>query len=343
MTITLKTMLLPTGEFALLVHDTRSEPPSQEYLDTLAGFRAQIGAVGGFISPDEILVEDALFDEKARRVESEEESAAEPTELDAAWQDIGYTEPETDLQPFIEQINRDVAALSANELYFPRAKFGDQTFSVKFTADALPFEFGGPVPADSTTFSPAGLVVDGAKTKAELEPELEDALSGNLERGGPRPGKIDSGVVNPGDPVADQLVEIVKVNGRPSGSQYEGQIGTVVRRQRMFADGVLGWVVQIEGDEAAVWASQVKSVEFKVEYDDLAELDEVAPDYAADSRLVDLVVKVSQAAVESYTRPEIRGSSFFQNGDRLINDPWRRYVQGLLTNGGVNTHLDEED
>jgi hypothetical protein len=72
-------------------------------------------------------------------------------------------------------------------------------------------------------------------------------------------------------------------------------------------------------------------------YDDLAALREVSPDYAADSRLVDLVVRVAQAAVANYTESSSRTSrQFFGNGDRVLNDAWRDYVRELLVSEADN-------
>lgn len=363
MTIRLKTMLLPTGQYALVGEYDGTVPLDEQYMATIAAFRERIGAVAGLIASEPIEVEDALVDENAVFTLPEEDVEETDEVLD-----------ETDLKPFMDVIDRDVKELadlaglpSPLQYYFPnvRVHVGDQEIqnvvkgklgelskpmSLKFTAEPVPFEFGGPVPDDATEFSPAGLVKNGTATKAQLEPELEDALSGNLSRGGPKPGKTDSGAVEAG-PEPGDVVRVVKINGQDLGeSPHEGQIGTVTRRQACWFDNKMGWRISLHGpDGGDVVASEVEPVEVTggidedgtADFNDLDLLQDFAPDYAADTRLVDLVVKVSQAVVENYTSPIHKGMQFFRNGNRIVNDPWRRYITELLNNGGVNTEMED--
>lgn len=60
----LKTMLLPTGEFALIVSNC-----PRNASDALVDFRKLIGATGVYMTSEDVEVEDALFDENARRAD----------------------------------------------------------------------------------------------------------------------------------------------------------------------------------------------------------------------------------------------------------------------------------
>lgn len=167
----LQTMLLPTGEFVLIASNCPRTPTDEALIE----FRKAIGAVGVFMTDEDVEVENAFIDETARR-------------------------------------HDDKVTTST---YFPRARLGDQTVSLQFTAESSDLQdlmYGARISTggdeDRTiatsghftdeswsteglsdedlkitqnlmtgaTYSPAGLVVDGEKTQAKLEPELEEAL-----------------------------------------------------------------------------------------------------------------------------------------------------------------------
>ncbi len=206
MTKKLKTMLLPTGEFALIATGFH-----KSHQDALEEFRQQIGATGALqaIEDDEIHVEDALADGAARRADSEpQDDEEEPEQL-----------PETD----------------ETHIFFPAGKFVNigqlnpkdgQSFSVEFTAQQSPefarVLFGSTVTEGDeqldagATFSPAGLAVDGEKTTAGLEPDPSPQPS-LWEAGSP---KLAAGT----------LVRVVEVAGgnREPYLEYIGLEGPVV-------------------------------------------------------------------------------------------------------------------
>ncbi len=65
MTLKIKTMLLPTGKFALLFERDDLRPMDPDQLEALGTFRREIGAVAAFCTNEEIVAEDAMIDERA--------------------------------------------------------------------------------------------------------------------------------------------------------------------------------------------------------------------------------------------------------------------------------------
>lgn len=79
----MKTMLLPTGEFALIVDSANmSREEAEKHLPALWGFRKDIGAAGLFFSSEEVTVEDAFYDENATGVYPEPDEPEDDDELD---------------------------------------------------------------------------------------------------------------------------------------------------------------------------------------------------------------------------------------------------------------------
>jgi hypothetical protein len=90
----LKTMLLPTGEFIIVIGDAAGTDP-QVYRDNLEDFRERTGAVAVFVTDQSVEVEDALYDGGARRRD----------ELPGVWQDLGYLTEDTLTQRAIDEAN----------------------------------------------------------------------------------------------------------------------------------------------------------------------------------------------------------------------------------------------
>lgn len=77
----LQTMLLPTGEFVLIL----SEAP-EAYADWAEDFKNRTGAAAMLVTTEDVEVVDTLFDENARRHEAEiEDVTSGPLTFDESW------------------------------------------------------------------------------------------------------------------------------------------------------------------------------------------------------------------------------------------------------------------
>ncbi len=80
MTLKIKTMLLPTGKFALVFEREDPSRLSKNQVDALSDFRRNVGAVAGLLVTEKVAVEDAMVDPSA--VEHTEHVEAEAPPLD---------------------------------------------------------------------------------------------------------------------------------------------------------------------------------------------------------------------------------------------------------------------
>jgi hypothetical protein len=135
----LKTMLLPTGEFVLVVSEKPNATP--EELEAWQNIRDSVGAACVIWSAEEIEVEDALYDGGARRRD----------ELPGVWQDLGYLTEDD------EEITEEQADEAGDWVadWVNSDRDGDAQLLKAYNSGA--------------EFSPAGLVKDGPKSTVTEE------------------------------------------------------------------------------------------------------------------------------------------------------------------------------
>lgn len=150
----LQTMLLPTGEFVLVLSEVTPNSPTGEFLNNLQKFKESTGAAALFVTNESAEVEDALYDDDARRVDDVGE-----------WKDLGYTNEGASLggSMFMAPLD-ETHTFRADD--FGRAYLEPRTTTIKFDSQdskLLDLLRGG------AEFSPAGLVKSPGSAQEKLE------------------------------------------------------------------------------------------------------------------------------------------------------------------------------
>lgn len=170
----LQTMLLPTGEFIVVASEVPRSAVGDPALfsENFKTFRERAGAVAGWVTDQPVEVDDALYDENARRADDDEEEPGE-------WKNLGYTTDESHL--FIAPLDQKFGAddfvrarldqsAKWGRTFFPRAKVEPDGPVVSLTLDRREGDDNliEALLADRH-FTPAGLVHGGKTTVSEAD------------------------------------------------------------------------------------------------------------------------------------------------------------------------------
>lgn len=267
----LHTLLLPTGEFVIVGSDVDPHDlPSGELMSSLAD---GTGAAGVLFTQQSVEVDDALFNENARRRPPKDDvvEVVEPDENETATQAYFRT--------FIPQVEFDIPSFEVNSdgvaSLTGRAVSSGWTDVGSMSPESLGAIFGVDITRD---YSPAGLVIgntDSVLTDGYFPP-TEPGSDPTIEHGQTvlvtADGDLGQVVEEPTEyqPHAGDHVRIVHVNGhedRPEDTPFTGAEGVVVGPYGHRERGL--WQVDVnDGTETPVVASKVELVA-------LAKLDEV--------------------------------------------------------------------
>lgn len=181
--------------------------------------------------------------------------------------------------------------------------------------------------AEGAEPSPAGLVVGGSRTEENdvfsTDPDSE-FVRGGEPGADPEPefivgeGEIEAPSFKTGDRVVASGCSFFNWNA-------DGKTGTILVRTRNTPDDY-EYVDFGSGERKFMRASRLRLLPAPTPFDDLAALEEVKPNYAGDTRLVDLVAKgLYETARERYP-------SWVDWEERIdfIKDVWRKAARETL-------------
>ena len=239
----LQTMLLPTGEFALIATNiaTTDQAALERIADSLSAFRKATGAVAGLMSDGDIEVVDALVDENAMAVRMDDYQADEgwmtqdddfdEDDLQAGYRSAFGPELTVVPDPPADHVSAAKDSVSGQiEVHLHSAVdpkmleliYGESSQDLDWeTATAKQFNAGA-------TVSPAGLVVGGERTL-----ENDTVLSGTANGGEPGAQPVVDVVVGSDDGWRPRAGDTVLITGPTYYNSTEaiGRTGMIIENR----------------------------------------------------------------------------------------------------------------